>query len=113
MSASTQKTLGAKNYEKFLKKLGKRPQSAEALAQKMKLTAGTIRRFAQDGIKLGAVEATKVRNGFHYALKAQPQTTIHVKSKGLHSGPVPKGPEVVAQGVEFVGGEVRLAPKPG
>lgn len=71
MSKSTQVALGQKNYEKLLKKLGKRPQSSEALAKKMNLTPGTVRRIAKDGIKLGVVEATKVRNGFHYALKAK------------------------------------------
>lgn len=75
MSKSTQIALGQKSYAKFLKKLGKRPQSAEALAKKLNVAAGTVRRHARDGIILGAVEATKVRNGFHYALKAQPQTT--------------------------------------
>lgn len=75
MSKSTQVEQGKKNYAKFLKKLGKRPQSAEALAKKMGMAAGSIRRFARDGIILGAVEVSKVRNGFHYALKQQPQTT--------------------------------------
>lgn len=70
MSKSTQVALGQKSYEKFLKKLGKRPQSAEALAKKLNVAAGTVRRHAQAGIILGKVEATKVRNGFHYALKA-------------------------------------------
>lgn len=75
MSASTQVALGQKSYSKFIKKLGKRPQSAEALAEKMGMTAGSIRRFARDGIILGVVEQVKVRNGFHYALKSQSQTT--------------------------------------
>ncbi len=74
MSASTQKAMGQKRYEKFLKKLGKKPQSAEALAKKVGVTSGTIRRLAKDGIKLEVVEAYKVRNGFHYALKQGQKT---------------------------------------
>lgn len=80
MSASTQKTKGEKSYAKFLKKLGKRPQSVEALSKKMGMEAGSIRRIARDGIILGTVEATKVRNGFYYALKAPSQTTTAAPS---------------------------------
>lgn len=67
MSAETQKALGLKNYEKFLKKLGKKPQSVATLAKKTGFAPITVRSMAQMALGEERAIATKVRNGLHYS----------------------------------------------
>ena len=77
MSAESQKAKGQKNYEKFLKKLGKRPQSVATLAEKTGLALVTVRNMAQMALGEERAVATKVRNGLHYS-KAPVITTATV-----------------------------------
>jgi hypothetical protein len=67
MSASTQVEKAAKSYEKFLKKLGVRPKSVDALAKAAKCSPGTARRMAKKAAGAGVATESKKGNGFQYA----------------------------------------------
>jgi hypothetical protein len=73
MSAESQKALGQKNYDKFLKKLTKKPQSVATLAKKTGLAPITVRSMAQMALGEERAIATKVRNGLHYSKAPEPK----------------------------------------